>query len=210
MEEKVDYHDYVIKDGKFIGQFEEMYSACDDPWNQSRHESVLGNASKLVSASCMLKLGINEVVEFGCGLGFYTSFLRNFTGATNIAGVDISETAIRRAKDNFPNIDFFCDDIDSLGKYSMYKNVMFSELTWYILEDRKLTNAFENIAKYFKGGYFIHNLNFYESGQKYGVDFFTNLQEFIKFCPFSLVSHSEVKYSGNNNIETSCIFKIAD
>jgi len=27
-----DYHDYVFKDGKFIGAFEEMYLNVDDPW----------------------------------------------------------------------------------------------------------------------------------------------------------------------------------
>jgi hypothetical protein len=25
------YHDYVIKDGKFIGNFEEMYKVYEDP-----------------------------------------------------------------------------------------------------------------------------------------------------------------------------------
>ncbi len=28
------YQDYVIKDGKFIGRFEEMYQKFEDPWNQ--------------------------------------------------------------------------------------------------------------------------------------------------------------------------------
>ena len=29
------YHDYVIKDGKFIGKFEDMYLDVVDPWMQS-------------------------------------------------------------------------------------------------------------------------------------------------------------------------------
>ncbi|EMJ63858.1 MULTISPECIES: class I SAM-dependent methyltransferase [Leptospira] len=207
MKKQIDYHDYVIKDGEFVGKFEEMYSSCDDPWYQTKRESILGCASKLVSTSYMLRFGIKEIIEFGCGLGFYTSFLRDFTGA-KVAGVDISETAIRKAKEYFGDMDFFCDDIEFLGKYSEYKNIMFSELTWYILEDNKLLYAFENIAKHFKGGYFIHNLQFYEKGQKYGIDFFTNLAGFIKLCPFELISFSETKYPGSENIETSCIFKI--
>lgn len=28
-----DYHDYVFKDGKFIGAFEEMYQNVEDPWH---------------------------------------------------------------------------------------------------------------------------------------------------------------------------------
>ena len=31
------YQDYVIKDGKFIGKFEEMYQKFDDPWHQSEN-----------------------------------------------------------------------------------------------------------------------------------------------------------------------------
>jgi hypothetical protein len=27
------YQDYVIKSGKFVGKFEEMYSKFSDPWN---------------------------------------------------------------------------------------------------------------------------------------------------------------------------------
>lgn len=28
------YHDYVIRDGKFIGAFEKMYRNVEDPWHQ--------------------------------------------------------------------------------------------------------------------------------------------------------------------------------
>jgi len=31
---KNNYHDYVIRDGKFIRDFDQMYKNCDDPWNQ--------------------------------------------------------------------------------------------------------------------------------------------------------------------------------
>ena len=37
------YQDYVIKDGKFIGKFEEMYQKFEDPWHQMELEfNVLG------------------------------------------------------------------------------------------------------------------------------------------------------------------------
>ena len=28
------YQDYVIKDGEFVGKFEEMYQKFDNPWHQ--------------------------------------------------------------------------------------------------------------------------------------------------------------------------------
>ena len=30
---KIKYQDYVIKDGKFVGEFDEMYKKFSDPWN---------------------------------------------------------------------------------------------------------------------------------------------------------------------------------
>ena len=35
------YQDYVIKDGKFIGDFEKMYQNCSDPWEQSNAKFLL-------------------------------------------------------------------------------------------------------------------------------------------------------------------------
>lgn len=31
------YQDYVIRDGRLVGEFEEMYRDFDDPWGQSVH-----------------------------------------------------------------------------------------------------------------------------------------------------------------------------
>ena len=59
-----------------------------------------------------------------------------------------------------------------------------------------------------KGKYFIHNLVFYKGQQQYGKEYFTNLNEFVKFCPFELVGKAEIDIINSNVIETSCIFKI--
>ena len=39
------YHDYVIKNGQYIGKFNEMYKACDDPWGQSE-DGYFNDASR--------------------------------------------------------------------------------------------------------------------------------------------------------------------
>jgi hypothetical protein len=48
------YRDYVIKDGKFIGAFEEMYQNIEDPWNH-------GNATAIQYAK---KTYCNRGIEF--------------------------------------------------------------------------------------------------------------------------------------------------
>jgi hypothetical protein len=32
--ESKDYHDYIVVDGRFVGEFEPMYRNCEDPWHQ--------------------------------------------------------------------------------------------------------------------------------------------------------------------------------
>jgi hypothetical protein len=40
MEKSRDYHDYVFKNGKFIGKFDEMYQYSENiPWNQDQQEA---------------------------------------------------------------------------------------------------------------------------------------------------------------------------
>lgn len=34
-----DYHQYWIKDGRFIGDFETMYANCEMPWHQDEQSS---------------------------------------------------------------------------------------------------------------------------------------------------------------------------
>ena len=39
------YQDYVIKDGKLVGEFESMYQDFDNPWDQSfREDAVLSKS----------------------------------------------------------------------------------------------------------------------------------------------------------------------
>ena len=60
------YQDYVIKDGKLVGEFEAMYQDFDNPWDQSfREDSVL---SKSVAEN-ILRLGdLKRPYEIGLGV----------------------------------------------------------------------------------------------------------------------------------------------
>ena len=42
------YQDYVIKNGKFVGEFEKMYQNHEDPWNQTKYGFVENNISRQV------------------------------------------------------------------------------------------------------------------------------------------------------------------
>ena len=47
--QKKSYHDYVIKDGVFLGEFEEMYKGYDDPWNQSDISYSISRSVNLIN-----------------------------------------------------------------------------------------------------------------------------------------------------------------
>ena len=59
-----------------------------------------------------------------------------------------------------------------------------------------------------KGKYFIHNLVFYKGQQKYGLDYFSTLDQFIEFCPFKLLSKTFTEFEEGDPKETSTIFQI--
>lgn len=86
--------------------------------------------------------------------------------------------------------------------------MLFAEITWYVLDE--LQPVFSQMLKNFRGKHFVHNLVFYKGNtQQYGREYFTNLDEFITFCPFQLLARSEYTSADpTSSIETSTIFLI--
>ena len=206
-EKALRYQDLVIRDGKFVGQFEEMYHEFEDPWHQSESDHNALSVSRNIALVNMRKLGIGSVVEFGCGLGYYTDFIRRCLGI-RVLGVDISPTAISKARTRFPDAQFVVDDVSNLRAYKDFDSILFAEITWYLLD--RLQRVFEEMLIHASGKYFVHNLVFYKNDtQKYGREFFTNVEQFIDFCPFRLLSKAEYTSSDPAaTIETSTVFRI--
>ena len=200
------YQDLVIKDGRFIGKFEEMYELFDDPWRQS-DEGYFNDLSRLIVTHYINKHNIKNCVEFGCGLGKTMNYIQSLTNI-DMLGIDISETAIKKAREEYPRLSFKVDTIDNLLNYSQYECFFFSEITWYLLEDKLLDRVFKKMTDNLKGKYFIHNLVFYKGQQKYGNNYFTNLNEFISFCPFKLITQTHTDNANNDTTNTSSIFEI--
>ena len=201
------YQDFVIKDGKFIGDFEQMYKKFDNPWHQADTENVDFSFSRNAVACFINKYGIKSLVEFGCGLGFTSNFLKTNT-KVDLLGIDISPTCIKKAQKNFPEIKFKTDTIDNIDLYQDYEAFFFSEISWYLLENNTINKVFDSMRMNLKGKFLIHNLVFYKENQQYGKDYFSSPEEFIHFCPFELLGKVEVNIKNSNVIETSMLFKI--
>ena len=58
------YQDYVIKEGKLVGEFEQMYQDFEDPWEQSEREKFA--SEKAVHVNLIESLSCGSVVELSC------------------------------------------------------------------------------------------------------------------------------------------------
>lgn len=198
-----DYHDYVIKNGEFIGKFEEMYHECEDPWTQSTQPNKYSRSSGIWH---LKNFAIQSVLECGCGLGYYADWIYKYTGIVP-KSVDVSVNAIEKAKELFPTLDFEVADItQDLENYKDQEAVLFAEIIWYILPNLK--SIFEDLRKHFKGKHLIVLQVFYKGSQKYGNEYFTSLDEFIDYVPFELVARTEATMAKDSTIETTSVFKI--
>lgn len=197
------YHDYVIKDGEFIGDFQNMYRDCSDPWMQSTQPNKYSRTAGILH---LKNFDIKSVLECGCGLGYYADWIHKETGIVP-KSVDISSEAIAKAKELFPNLDFSVADITrDLVDYKDLDCVMFSEIIWYILPD--LDKMLKVLKENFKGKYFLVNQVFYKGSQRYGREYFTSVDEFINYIPFKLKGRCEATLVTDSTIETSTIFEI--
>lgn len=107
-----DYHDYVIKDGKLVGKFEEMYQHSNDiPWRQDQQESWID--VRMTLELMHRKNNYQAVIDYGCGLGNYLDILCRRLNIAKGFGFDISETAVLKAGKAFPNYCFKQADLTS-------------------------------------------------------------------------------------------------
>ncbi len=180
------YQDYVIKDGVFIGDFEHMYQDHDDPWHQSMHEIL--PTEKAIALHLLKKLrnvfGVKRATEIGCGLGHFSHRLAS-TGI-DISGIDVSATAIQRAKDRYgssdKNLEFIVSDFGNFDTVSALQPdcIILSEVTWYVLPQLKEFLAF--LKDKLPDCFVIHILTVYEAGkQKYGNEYFTSHEEILAY-----------------------------
>ena len=171
------YQDYVIKDGKFIGEFEDMYRDYEDPWNQTTRE--IGSLEKIIGIDILKNKGHVKPLEYGCGLGHYTNRLYDALG--NAGGVDISETAVKKAKLFYPHINFFKADVLDFNVVDKFNPdcLCYIEISWYILD--KIDNLKDGLSHRYSGKGFYHTLQTYDKGQSYGLDYFTDIDDIVKY-----------------------------
>ena len=172
------YHDYVIKDGRFIGQFEQMYRDCENPWNE-KGEYYDGSPCDVATKQLIRAQADPTTCSLGDGLGRFLDWV-NVAGC----GVEISATAHTLAKTMYPWLEFVNNDIlAAMATHTEpFATYLFREVLWYILPDwQKICD----ILATKHGALVIVELSFYDE-QHYGKDYFDGPDDFITKWPFSI------------------------
>ncbi|MGH8580825.1 MAG: class I SAM-dependent methyltransferase [Gammaproteobacteria bacterium] len=119
------HNDFVFtqngKDVAMIRDFEGMYAHCEDPHGQSQavdnlsYQLVLATLDRAVR---MLTKGAQRpaaIIDIGCGLGYFTARIKQRFPDMRVCGVDISPTAIKRARLIAPDCAFHQLDLKARG-----------------------------------------------------------------------------------------------
>lgn len=192
--------DFIFKTNKkgklnFIGDFEGLYKNDPDPWGQKGKDKRLSNYYKY-SRKNLIKniknitnpLDNIKILEIGCGFGYVSDILKKAFPKAEITGMDISNTAIKKAKDLFPYLNFIIGDICSkkLQVNKKFDVIIMNQILWFVLE--KFPEAFRNFNKIMeKNGHLIFVHAFLRK-QRYGKNIVDGFNGLVKYV---LIKHEE-------------------
>jgi len=114
-----DYHDYVIKNGKLIGEFDQMYrKSPNTPWHQDEQENWLDVG---LTIELLKEYGpFGRISDFGSGYGYFLNQIAQYCGTDNsvLYGYDVSKTACEKGNSLFSDISF--QQFDLMAEHTDY------------------------------------------------------------------------------------------
>lgn len=190
--DKTKYQDLVIKDGKFVGKFEELYQTFSDPWDALKNNRSGENLNYQVILNYCYQLKKKSkmtTLEIGCGFPqiSYELYKKKF----KVYGTDISETVIKKSQKKYPKIkkNLFVSDFLNFSLYEKLKPniIILSDITWYVLPELKsFLKWYMNLNRKV---YLIHSLAVYgKDNQKYGNKYFYDLDTIKNFFKLNYLS----------------------
>ena len=181
------YQDYVIKDGQFIGKFEEMYRDCEDPWNASTEAYESSPCSVTVKQLLQDLPPPVSLISIGSGTGRHLEWVRPYHANADDYGdgVECSAVAVARSIAQYEwNTIYTSDALTFMHDHrTLYTVYLFREVLWYILPDWAEIVAL--LKAYHRGAMVIVELSFYDD-QQYGREYFDGPDDFIAKWPFGI------------------------
>lgn len=214
--------DFIFRSVKgeltFVGDFEGLYQSVQDPWHQTGTDDRMSDyyqASRAELASLLKRLGIDNAIEVGCGIGASTRQLSEQSGV-EIMGLDISETAILRARQANPDQSFFLGDIkdpeitNTVGLADL-DAILLNQILWYVMYD--LEQVLKNCRQILSRAGFVIISTAFLPNQKYGTDLFEGPSEFINYlgsicAPFSIIQKTHNSQPDSDYFDTHVVLSI--
>lgn len=199
MKLSADYHDYVFKNGRLLGKFDDMYKFSSSiPWDQ---DVTVFSPFSDIDIAILKQLKYDSVCEVGCGLGYFTDRLSKELHFTvqrpKITGIDISKTAIGKAAKKFPGINFISGDLLATDGFLMDKfNVVIAkEVMWYVCH--RLDLFFRNILRLVKkNGYLYVSQSFPNDNTWVGKEMLDSPEALKKIlCKYAEPVHCCIEYN---------------
>lgn len=186
------YHDYVIADGKLVGDFEGLYQNIEDPWEHATSNLMSSSRAFGIHLLSILKTyyGNQFVLDMGCGKGQYSEQIAAL--GYDVLGVDISPTAVERGKELVPNVNFAVGGPESFDLMRENKPdvIVLSQISWYILDQIK--PFLEFLKTELPDTLVLHMLSIYPPGrQKFGVEYFHDTPSILKYFDMEFWEYAE-------------------
>ncbi len=143
------YHKYVFdtQRRRFVGKFEEMYQAEDQESYDSWFQEDLRSLVKQLSLVLLGRYNFSSILDAGCGKGTFTHLLKRQNN--RVVGIDLSETAIRRARARYPDIEFRAMPVEEIGRLEeRFDLAVAMELLSYIEGWRALLHTLSQMSTY--------------------------------------------------------------
>ncbi len=192
-----DYAKHCIVNGRHIGNYERMYQECDDPWEQTTREAFAPD--KAVILDILKREKAARVLDIGCGLGLFSSRIRRETGAKVVA-LDVSKTAIARARQMYPGVFFLPGHITDYWIAEEFRPdvIVLAEIMWYVLDH--IDDFFKFAGKHLPGVGIAATFTTYPPGvQKYGADKFTTLEGAMERFGLNYLDWGTCRAAGKND-----------
>lgn len=143
------YHDYVFQGGKPVHDFEAMYANEDAKGYDSWKQGDLRHTRVQIAQTLIAPYNFATVLDIGCGKGAVTQLLKRANN--HVVAVDISATAIAKARASFPDIHFACSDaLTALRETGeRFDLVSIQGVLSYVPEWRECIREAARVADYF-------------------------------------------------------------
>ncbi len=124
-------------------ELERIFKTLKDPWNfesspyeQERLKLLLDEVARCSPGS---------VLEVGCAEGVFTSMLSTMTD--RVVGIDVSPTAVARARERCPGVTFMTTSLDSFDAAEKFDVVVCAETLYYIQDVREAINKLSSLGR---------------------------------------------------------------